>query len=298
MRDHRLSEDGPWQGKRYGQPESEFRIEKIQLSFLSVIIPARNEALNLSSLVSEVVLTLRRLCDYPLSELDAFEVIVIDDHSTDATTMVLRRLMRDFPELRSLKLSQHSGQSAATLAGIHEAKGNWIATLDADLQNVPSDLIRLWRVLPSQNSAVLGWRVRRFDPWIKRIISLIANRVRNKILGQSIRDTGCSVRIFPREIAVRVPKFDGMHRFWGALLLREGCQIIQRPVRHRPRLYGHSHYGLWNRSIQVLADLMGVAWLISRSLGYGAIPVRDSAGDRYERLSGEQDDRLISLGQG
>ena len=151
------------------------------------------------------------------------------------------------------------------MAGIRAARGNWIATLDADLQNDPADLIRLWRALPGHD-AVLGWRVKRQDVWSKRLISYWANLLRNKVLGQSIRDTGCSVRIFPRALALRLPTFNGMHRFFGSLLLREGCRLVQVPVHHRPRSHGRSHYNFWNRSFQVVIDLLGVIWLMHRPL--------------------------------
>ena len=162
------------------------------------------------------------------------------------------------------------GQSSATLAGIRAARGDWIATLDADLQNDPADLVRLWEALPGHD-AVLGWRVERRDVWSKRVISRWANRVRNAVLGQSIRDTGCSVRIFPREVALRLPVFRGVHRFFGPLLLREGCRLVQVPVGHRPRPHGRSHYNLWNRSLQVVVDLLGVAWLLRRPLRYRVV---------------------------
>ena len=117
-----------------------------------------------------------------------------------------------------------AGQSSATVAGIRAARGNWVATLDADLQNDPADLVRLWNALPGHDAA-LGWRSNRQDVWSRRVISRWANRVRNMVLGQSIRDTGCSVRIFPREVALRLPVFHGVHRFFGPLLLREGCRL-------------------------------------------------------------------------
>ena len=147
----------------------------------------------------------------------------------------LRELSDAYPELRWLRLALTVGQSSAMVAGIRAARGKWIATLDADLQNDPADLVQLWKALPGYDAA-LGWRVTRQDVVSKRVISHWANRVRNRVLGQSIRDTGCSVRIFSRAMALRLPMFHGMHRFMGPLLLREGCKLIQVPVNHRPRL--------------------------------------------------------------
>ena len=150
-----------------------------------------------------------------------------------------------------------------------------MAILDADLQNNPADLATLWDALPGHDVA-LGWRTKREDVLTKRIISRCANRVRNAVLGQSIRDTGCSVRIFPRDAALRLPMFHGVHRFLGPLLLREGLDIVQVPVTHRPRPHGRSHYTLRNRSLKVVVDLIGVAWLMRRAVKYdvasGAIP--------------------------
>ncbi|CAN5855272.1 glycosyltransferase family 2 protein [soil metagenome] len=241
---------------------------------LSIGIPAKDEATGLPQLVGEIASAFRPLRSRPIDEghhLDAFEILVIDDGSTDGTPAVLHSLCQEFPELRPIVLQRNVGQSAATLAGFRAARGAWVAILDADLQNDPADLARLWDLLPGHD-VVLGWREKRKDVWTKRIISRWANRVRNAVLGQSIRDTGCSVRIFPREIALRLPMFHGAHRFFGPLLIREGCSVLQAPVRHRPRPHGRSHYNFRNRSWKVVADLFGVAWLIRRPIGYRLAP--------------------------
>jgi dolichol-phosphate mannosyltransferase len=233
--------------------------------FLSVVIPARNEAPSLAQLIDETTSSLRGIYQRRSRALDGFEIIVVDDGSTDETCSVLSDLIAIYPELRALTLAPGVGQSGAIVAGIQAAIGNWIATLDGDLQNDPADLVRLWNALPGYDVA-LGWRRTREDCWSKRTVSYWANRVRNFVLGQSIRDTGCSVRIFPRAVALRLPLFQGFHRFLGPLFLREGCRLVQVPVQHRFRPYGCSHYGLWNRSVDVIADLVGVAWLISRPI--------------------------------
>ena len=244
---------------------------------LSIIVPAKDEAESLPQLVREITAAFRPKVrgEVDSAALDAFEIVVVDDGSTDSTQAVLRALMVESPELRPIRLARNAGQSAATAAGLRSARYDYVSVLDADLQNDPADLANLWDALPGHDAA-LGWRTKREDVWTKRIISRWANRVRNAVLGQSIKDTGCSVRIFPREVALRLPMFYGAHRFFGPLLLREGCQIVQVPVTHRPRPHGTSHYNLWNRSIKVVTDLFGVAWLMRRAIRY---ELAESAGD-------------------
>jgi glycosyltransferase involved in cell wall biosynthesis len=234
-------------------------------SFLSVVIAAKDEAASLPQLIKEITLALHSLVNCGPNGLIGYEIIVVDDASTDGTQSVLQGLLPSYPEVMRVVLTTGAGQSSATIAGIRAARGNWIATLDADLQNDPADLLRLWNALPGHDVA-LGWRRHRHDVWSKRVISQWANWVRNLVLGHSVRDTGCSVRIFPRAVALRLPAFNGFHRFLGSLMLREGCRLVQVPVRHRPRRHGRSHYNVWNRSVWVLLDLIGVAWLMQRSV--------------------------------
>jgi dolichol-phosphate mannosyltransferase len=236
---------------------------------LSIVVPAKDEAESLPRLLEEISRAFRPLTRPRMSgpRLGRFEVVVVDDGSTDETAEVLTALLVKHPELRAIRLARNVGQSAATLAGFRAARGEWVAVLDADLQNRPEDLAKLWDALPGYDAA-LGWRTSRQDCWSKRVISGLANRVRNRALGQAIRDTGCSVRIFRRELALRLPAFQGVHRFIGPLLLREECRVVQVPVEHRPRLHGKSHYNLWNRSIRVVIDLLGVIWLLRRPIRY------------------------------
>jgi glycosyltransferase involved in cell wall biosynthesis len=252
-------------------PEHKPRSESAPLPLVSVIIPAKNEAASLPTLLEELAHTLSTFS--PWKAVDdteqsiTFEVIVIDDGSTDGTRDVLTVLATAHPSLRPLFLRRSIGQSSCLIAGIRQARGLWIATLDGDLQNHPADLEILWRALPGHHAA-LGWRVRRADRLSKRLTSWAANHVRNVVLGQGIRDTGCALRIFPRSFGLRLPAFDGVHRFIGPLLLREGCHVVQVPVSHRPRVHGQSHYNFWNRSWHVLVDLLGVAWLMRRPVSY------------------------------
>ena len=239
-------------------------------ALLSVVVPANNEADSLPQLIDEIARALRPLShasETVQPRMEGFEILLVDDGSTDDTRARLGALCQEYPELRPLFLAENVGQSMALAAGFHAAVGRWIATLDADLQNDPADLVALWWALPGHDAA-LGWRTERHDVWLKRITSRWANRVRNWALCQSIRDSGCSVRIFPRAAALRLPMFDGAHRFLGPLLLREGCRLAQVPVSHRPRCHRQSHYNLMNRSINVIIDLIGVAWLMRRPVRY------------------------------
>ena len=266
---------------------------------LSVVVPAKNESESLPRLVEEIARALRPLLggggEGPGHRLGGFEIVVVDDGSTDETRAVLRRLNREYSELRPIALAGNVGQSAATAAGFRAARGDWVATLDADLQNDPADLAALWNALPGHDAA-LGWRARRRDVWSKRTISRCANWARNRALGQAIRDTGCSVRIFSREMALRLPMFRGAHRFLGPLLLREGCRIVQLPVNHRARPHGQSHYNIWNRSIRVVVDLFGVAWLMCRPVRYEVV---STAADAPRPTTAPSPARQgIGLGQG
>ncbi len=240
---------------------------------LSIVIPAKNEAENLAPLVEEIVDAFRPLVDRATGphRLDQFEIVVVNDGSTDRTEIVLDALRSAIPELSPLTLTRNVGQSAATIAGFRASRGDWVGLIDADLQNPPAELARLWDALPGYDAA-LGWRASRQDCRSKRWISRLANAVRNWVLGQSIKDTGCSVRIFPREVALRLPAFQGMHRFLGTLLLRDGCRVVQVPVSHRPRAHGKSHYHFGNRSIWVVVDLLGVAWLLARPIRFEVRP--------------------------
>ena len=259
-------------------------LSPVRRATLSIVIPSKDEAGNLPQLVEQIVRAFRPLVERPEDRhrLDCFEIVVIDDGSTDETRPVLRRLVEVYPELRPISLADNVGQSAATIAGFRVARGDWVGVLDADLQNPPDDLARLWDALPGFDAA-LGWRTTREDVRSKRLISRMANRVRNYFLGQSIKDTGCSVRIFPREMALRLPAFHGVHRFFGPLLLREGCRVVQVPVGHRQRVHGKSHYHFGNRSVRVVVDLLGVAWLLCRPVRYQIARVTDLSNESVVR---------------
>jgi dolichol-phosphate mannosyltransferase len=228
---------------------------------LSVVIPAHNEAANLGLLLAEVRAALDGRLDY--------EVVVVDDASSDETPALLARTAATFPRLRPLRHLSQSGQSAALVTGVEAARGAWVATLDGDGQNDPADIPALWDGLarsdnPPQLKMIAGQRRKRQDSWLKRLSSRIANAVRAGLLGDATPDTGCGLKLFERATFLDLPRFDHMHRFLPALVQRAGGAVVSVPVNHRPRGGGRSHYGLHNRLWVGIVDLLGVMWLQRR----------------------------------
>jgi len=196
-----------------------------------------------------------------------FEIIVVDDGSTDNTMLLLRGLKDSMPELRVLRFGRSSGQTAALDAGFRRARGGIIVTLDADGQNDPADIPTLVEKLQGCD-VVCGVRALRADNLVRRASSRIANWVRNKLTGEHFTDTGCTLRAYRGEALARVRLFDGMHRFLPTLLRMAGARIIEIPVRHRPRTGGRSKYNIRNRIFRTTRDLLGVRWMQSRQLNY------------------------------
>ncbi len=227
---------------------------------LSVVIPAYNEAPNVEPCYRELVEVLA-------SDGRSFEVVFVDDGSTDGTDETIRRLARADPRVRLLRLRRNAGQTAALDAGFRAARGAVVVTMDADLQNDPRDIPKLLAALPGQD-AVCGWRVERHDPWTKRLASRVANRVRDRFTRDGVHDTGCTLKAFRREALQRLHLYRGMHRFLPALLQMEGCRVTEVPVSHRPRRAGVSKYGNWGRLWAGLADLCAVRWMARRRLDY------------------------------
>jgi dolichol-phosphate mannosyltransferase len=225
---------------------------------LSVVIPARNEAGNISPLVEEIRTALAGLSDC--------EIIYVDDGSTDATASELRALKSEYPELRVLRHTHSCGQSTAVRSGVKAARFEWIATLDGDGQNDPADIPKLIAAL-AENIALIGGNRRqmRRDVWIKRISSVIANGIRSRILRDSTPDTGCGLKLFRRDVYLDLPYFDHMHRFLPALVQRSGWGVVSVPVNHRPRQRGASNYGTLDRLMAGIVDLGGVFWLLRRA---------------------------------
>ena len=228
---------------------------------LSVVVPVKNEAGNIQPLLTEIRTA--------LAGGPAFEIVYVDDGSTDETPSKLVEAMRVIPELRVLTHKASCGQSAALRTGVMAARGRIIATLDGDGQNDPADLPRLLAEFLNPASAVelgmiAGQRLKRKDTLIRRWSSRIANKVRASMLKDDTPDTGCGLKLFAREAYLRLPYFDHMHRFLPALMKREGYVVGLEPVNHRPRLTGRSKYGINNRLWVGIVDLFGVYWLQRR----------------------------------
>lgn len=232
---------------------------------LSVVIPVFDERDNIVPLVQETVAILAGRC--------RFEIVCVDDHSADGTSAVLRDLARVTPSLRALMHVRRRGQSAALRTGIKAARGAWIVTMDGDGQNDPADIPGLLarRDTAAQDVKLfVGWRVNRKDSASKRWASRCANGIRGALLRDRTPDTGCGLKLFERDAFLDLPYFDHMHRYLPALMQRSGWKTTSVPVRHRPRLTGHSKYGNLARAIAGLYDLVGVTWLIRRSSVDGA----------------------------
>ena len=227
---------------------------------LSVVVPVFNEQADLVPLV-------RELNDTLASRPIELEIILVDDGSRDGSSQLIAELARDDPRVRGLHLLENRGQTAAFDAGFKAARGRWVVTLDADLQNDPADIPHLVDQLKDHDAAV-GYRRRRHDSWVRRISSRIANAVRQRVLGDDIIDTGCSLKAFRRECLDGLKLYDGMHRFLPILLRFEGRRVVQLPVNHRPRRAGSSKYGIGNRVLRALTDMLAVRWMKARRLDY------------------------------
>ena len=226
---------------------------------VSVVVPVRNEAGNIALLVAEIAKALEGQW--------SFEVVYVDDGSTDGTEAELKRLMTQHAWLRCVRHRQSCGQSAAVRTGVAAARAPIVATLDGDGQNDPKFIPALVRALEAGNprvGLVAGQRVGRKSGGFKKLQSKIANAVRGAVLRDGTRDTGCGLKAFRRAVFLGLPYFDGLHRFLPALIRREGLDIGYVDVVDRPRAHGVSNYGLWDRLWIGIFDLAGVWWLIRR----------------------------------
>jgi dolichol-phosphate mannosyltransferase len=226
---------------------------------VSIVVPVRNEAGNLAPLIAEIA-----------GALDgrwAYEIIYVNDGSTDSTGEKLAELKKSYVQLRQIRHATSGGQSAAVRSGVRAARGAIVATLDGDGQNNPvflPDLIAAVEKGAGRVGLAAGQRVGRKDTGFKKLQSRIANTVRNAILHDGTRDTGCGLKAFPREVFLAMPYFDGLHRFLPALVRREEYDIAYVEVIDRPRHSGASNYGFFDRLWIGIMDLAGVWWLIRR----------------------------------
>jgi glycosyltransferase involved in cell wall biosynthesis len=233
---------------------------------LSLIAPVYNEVENLRALHARVVEV--------LAGKVAFELVLVDDGSRDGSGELIRELAAADPRVRGVLFERNCGQTAATAAGLAYARGRLLATIDADMQNDPGDLPGMLERL-GQHDAVVGFRIKRNDNLVRRVSSRVANRLRNWISQDQIRDTGCSLKLFRAEAIRSIPLFEGMHRFLPTLLRYHGFSVIEHGVSHHPRTQGVSKYGVWNRAFKAARDLFAVRWMRGRRL---VIPVREVVG--------------------
>lgn len=227
----------------------------------SVAIPVYNEVDSLDDLVARVDAAVSRL-EQP------WELILVDDGSSDGSFNKIGELKKKYPALRGLKFSKNNGQTAAMAAGIKAARGQIIITLDADLQNDPADIPLLLNALKEGYSAAVGWRKKRNDNMVRRLSSRFANWVRNLISNETIKDTGCSLKAFKSEAIQHIELFEGMHRFLPTLVKMNGGRVVEVEVSHHPREKGVSKYNVWNRILRSFLDLLAIRWMKWRKLRY------------------------------
>ena len=227
---------------------------------LSVVIPLNDELPNVRPLLEEIAAVLR--------EID-YEVIAVDDGSTDGTLGELQRVAAEVGRVRVLRHEERRGQSTALYSGIRAASSELVATLDGDLQNDPRDVFALlerYFTEPDRQSVglLIGHRVRRRDSRTRRFASRFANGLRSRVLHDETPDTGCGIKVVRRSVFLELPYFDHMHRFLPALTQRAGYRVLSVPVHHRPRIHAKAHYGTLDRAWVGVVDLVGVAWLLRR----------------------------------
>jgi dolichol-phosphate mannosyltransferase len=227
---------------------------------ISVVVPAYDEVESLPILLGE-------LCPALEATGRSWEIVLVDDGSTDGTTEAVRAAAAREPRIRPVLLAANGGQSAALAAGFARMRGRIVVTLDADLQNDPADLPRLLAALEGAD-VVSGIRSDRQDTAVRLISSRIANGFRRWMLGDPVTDIGCSFKAYRREVLEGLPMFVGVHRFLPALCVFRGARLVEVKLAHRPRKLGRSKYGVGNRLWRGLRDLVGVRWLKSRLVNY------------------------------
>jgi glycosyltransferase involved in cell wall biosynthesis len=230
----------------------------------SVIIPIKDERENLPPLVSGL---LKVMDSHDHSRSRPFEIIFVDDGSSDGSTEELDRLAALHPQVKVFHFDRNYGKTCALEAGFSRSSGDIIIQIDGDLQQDSEDILKLLP-LTATYDLVCGWRQERQDGLVKKVSSLIANRVRNMFTHDGMHDTGCPLKVFRRPVLERIRLYEGMHRFFPALALMHGFTVTEVPVRHYPRIHGLSKYGMGNRLFKSLYDLIAVRWMMNRVLRY------------------------------
>lgn len=232
--------------------------------WISVVIPIKDERDNLQPLTDRLLQVLQAREE---SKAAPFEILYIDDGSTDGSSEVMDRLAAQHQSVSVLHFDRNYGQSSGFHAGFKHSAGELVATMDGDLQNDPADIATL---LPYATNfdLVCGWRKSRHDSLVRKVSSRVANAVRSAVTGDRVHDTGCSLKIFRRGVVDRLQLFTGMHRFFPALALMHGFTVAEVPVQHHPRRHGVSKYGVGNRLFKGLYDLIAVRWMQKRVLRY------------------------------
>ena len=228
--------------------------------FFSVVIPVYNEAENIESMVREIVAAFA-------ARTESFEVVFVDDASTDNSAALLEKLATETGVVRCLRHRRNFGQSAAVATGMRQARGEWIGTLDGDGQNDPADLpTMLDKARQLGVDCVTGVRAKRQDTALRKFSSRIANRFRDWLTGDQVTDSACGARVLRAACVPELPVFNGLHRFMPTLLRAKGFTVAEMAVNHRPRLAGVSKYGVHNRLWRGIRDCFGVRWFVVRSV--------------------------------
>jgi dolichol-phosphate mannosyltransferase len=228
---------------------------------IAIIVPVFNEAENVAPLVEELARVFA-------GERRSWEIVLVDDCSTDATWARIQEVQGREPRLRGLRHRRNQGQSAAVWTGLTGTAAERLCTLDGDLQNDPEELPRMLALLEGDVDFVCGHRVQRQDSWVRKISSRVARAARKAVLRYDFADTGCALRAFKRSALAGVFPFNGLHRFLPILVAGNGSRCREVPVKHRARVAGVSKYGVWNRLGRGIFDLVGVAWYQRRRLNF------------------------------
>ncbi len=245
---------------------------------LTVVMPVKDEAGNVAPLVGEI--------DAALAGQTSYEIVIVDDGSEDGTSHEANDLAATHDHIRALHHVHGCGQSQAIISGVLIARGEWIATIDGDGQNVPADFQKFLEARASAGreaarTLFIGERIKRRDSSLRHLASRFANLVRAALLGDRTPDAGCGLKLLQRDMFLRLPHFNSLHRFMPALTMRAGGRVVSIPVAHRPRTKGRSKYGIWMRGLIGVVDLLGVIWLKLRHTK-PTVHERDHKPDRSE----------------